>query len=173
MRSFQKMRVSDHFSVSRIRDDYNTPVEAWKLLLDNMSSSRGKRTFWLPFYNDGTIKRQLKPLDVDVIHVKKDFFKFEPKQYDAIVDNPPYSQKREIFERCKQLKKPFALLVPMETIERKYFSDLFKNDKSLQVIIPKKRYEFKSTYAGCQNKIPFKSVSVSYTHLTLPTTPYV
>ena len=132
MHSSQKMRVSDHFSVSRTRDDYNTPVEAWKLLLDNMSSSRGKRTFWLPFYNDGTIKRQLKPLDVDVIHVKKDFFKFEPKQYDAIVDNPPYSQKREIF------------------------------DKSLQVIIPKTRYEFKSTYAGCQNKIPFKSVWVTY-----------
>ena len=58
--------------------------------------------------------------------------------------------------------KPFALLVPMETVERKYFADMFKGDKRIQIIIPKKRYEFESTYSDSSGKIPFKSVWICW-----------
>lgn len=36
--------------------------------------------------------------------------------YNAIITNPPYSVKFPWIERCYALGKPFALLVPVETI---------------------------------------------------------
>ena len=158
-----KLRNNENttFSVSRVKNDYNTPLEAWELLMDNMRNT--DVTFWLPFYNDGSIKQILqKKFKLKVIHKDKDFYKYEPKSYDVIADNPPFSNKWDVFKRCKHLGKPFAILVPMETMERKYFNDLFKDDESLQVIVPKKRYEFTNSYENSSNKIPFKSVWVTY-----------
>lgn len=47
-----------------------------------------------------------------------DFFTYapEPDTYDVIVTNPPYSLKREWMRRCYELGKPWALLVPFETL---------------------------------------------------------
>lgn len=44
------------------------------------------------------------------------FFTWQPPIWDAIVTNPPYSIKFDWLERCYHLGKPFALLVPVETI---------------------------------------------------------
>lgn len=44
------------------------------------------------------------------------FFTWQPPRFDAIVTNPPYSIKFDWLERCYQLGKPFALLVPVEMI---------------------------------------------------------
>lgn len=38
-----------------------------------------------------------------------------PEEYDVIVTNPPFGRKFEFIERCFELKKPFALLMPVET----------------------------------------------------------
>lgn len=46
----------------------------------------------------------------------KDFFHYQPRSFDAIVTNPPYSIKFDWLERCYALRKPFALLVPVEMI---------------------------------------------------------
>ncbi len=157
-----KIRNNDNttFHVSHARNDYNTPLEAWELLLDNMRNT--DVTFWLPFYNDGSIKKVLnKKFDLKIIHKKKDFYHFEPKSYDVIADNPPFVNKWDVFKRCMNLNKPFALLVPLETMERKYFCDMFKDDQHFQVIIPKKRYEFTNKYENLGTKVPFKSVWVT------------
>ena len=151
------MRVGEKYHTSSNRNDYNTPIEAWEVLIDNMEDTTVK--FWLPFYNDGLIKKALKKqLKLNVIHVNKDFFSYEPKSYDIIADNPSYFQKALVFKRCLQLDKPFALLVPLETLERKYFAQMFKDDDRLQMIVPKKRYEFESMYFDSTGKVPFKSV---------------
>ena len=155
------MRLGEKFKVSSEKNDYNTPIEAWELLIDHIKDKNIK--FWLPFYNDGSIKQMLqKKLKINVIHQNKDFFSYEPKSYDVIADNPSYFQKEKVFRRCVELDKPFALLVPMETVERKYFADMFKGDKRIQIIIPKKRYEFESTYSDSSGKIPFKSVWICW-----------
>jgi len=155
------MIVGDKFNVSFTQNDYNTPLEAWELLLNQMRNTRV--TFWLPFFNDGSIKKNLeKNLNVNIIHQRRDFFEYEPKKYDVIADNPSFFQKQKVFRRCLDLGRPFALLVPMETIERKYFSEMFKNDKRLQVIIPNKRYEFESQYPDSSGKIPFKTVWICW-----------
>lgn len=46
----------------------------------------------------------------------RNFFDYQPPTFDAIVTNPPYSIKFDWLARCYALGKPFALLVPVETI---------------------------------------------------------
>jgi hypothetical protein len=130
-------------------DNFNTPVEAWELIKKHIDIT-GKAV-WLPFFNDGDITFSHNG---EIIHQEKDFFDYEPEQYDYIIDNCPYSIKKEILIRCIDLKKPFALLLPLETLERKYFK-LLVQGQDFTIIIPNKRYNFK----GGQNKtcIMFKT----------------
>ena len=129
-------------------DNFNTPVEAWDLIKKYINIT-GKKT-WCPFWNDGDITFSHS----DIIHQDKDFFTYVPEEYDFLIDNCPYSIKKEILIRCIALEKPFALLLPLETLERKYFKLLVKN-KDFTMIIPNKRYNFQ----GGQSKknIMFKT----------------
>jgi hypothetical protein len=47
----------------------------------------------------------------------QDFIACDPYIYDAIVTNPPYTIKDKFLERCYQLGKPFALLLPLTTFD--------------------------------------------------------
>lgn len=48
----------------------------------------------------------------------KDFFTYEPEQhYDCIISNPPFSIKDKILERLYELDKPFAILLPMNSLQ--------------------------------------------------------
>lgn len=78
---------------------------------------------WEPACGSGRIVRALRSYDFDVIGtdllVDQNFFTHEPGDWDsweAIITNPPYSIKPEWIRRCYDLGKPFALLVPVETI---------------------------------------------------------
>ena len=96
------------------------------------------------------------------IHENKDFFKYKPKNFDLIIDNPPFSCKKEILERCIELKKPFALLLPIDTLERHYISDYFKDSSKLKILIPKKRYQYNNEYIEKKKRVPFKSIWITY-----------
>ena len=153
---FIKMITGKSFGGS-VNDDYETPFEAWELIYDYLPVLRKK--VWCPFFCNGALTSHLKWLHANVYHQKKDFYEYQPSQWDCIIDNPPYSTKKQVFSRCVKLGKPFALLVPLDTLERKYFAQLIDVNK-LTVIIPKKRYN----YSGGLNKknCPFKSVWVCY-----------
>ena len=116
-------------------DNYNTPAEAFNLIFQYVP--KNKRV-WSPFYNTGNLSM---PDDIDVIHENKDFFNYIPESWDCIIDNPPYSIKKQIFERCLSLGKPFALLVPFDSLERQYVSSMLKHN-DFTVIIPYTRYKF-------------------------------
>jgi len=128
------------------------------MILDKMKTIPKK--IWAPFYNTGSLKDKLKERNISIIHKNKDFYTYEPKEWDAVLDNPPYATKKDVFERLKLLNKPFALLVPIDTLERNYFKSVFGNSKKLQVIIPSKRYNF--TGYDNNNNVPFKSIWVCY-----------
>lgn len=49
----------------------------------------------------------------------QDFFSYEPKEWDIILSNPPFSKKDEVLQRCYDLGKPFALLLPIQTLQSK------------------------------------------------------
>ena len=88
-------------------DDFNTPVEAWELIKKNIDIT-GKKV-WSPFWNDGNITFKHS----DIIHQDKDFFTYEPEEYEYIIDNPPFSIKQQVLERCIALKgQDFTMIIP-------------------------------------------------------------
>jgi hypothetical protein len=73
-----------------------------------------------------------------------DFLTWQPFQkFDCIVTNPPFSLKQEFLQRCYELKKPFALLLPLTTFETAKRQELFKK-YGLQVIFFDKRINFET-----------------------------
>jgi hypothetical protein len=154
------MRVGKGFT-TKIQDSYDTPLIAWELILSKMKKK--PTNIWCPFYNkssNGHLKKMLKNININVIHKDKDFFTYEPKIWDVCIDNPSYSNKEAIIKRCKALNKPFALLLPIDTLERLYLQELFKDDKLFQIIIPNKRYNFNGY--DQKNTVPFKSCWFTY-----------
>ena len=61
------------FTVNK-NDDYNTPVQAWQFLLNNLQQEARNKIIWSPFYNDGSLIKNLKDLNIQLIHENKDFF---------------------------------------------------------------------------------------------------
>ena len=60
---------------------------------------------------------------------------------DILISNPPYTKKKEIFLRLKELNKPFIMLVPTTCLHTQYFKEIFK-DETMQLIIPYKKRQF-------------------------------
>lgn len=56
----------------------------------------------------------------------QDFFAYEPPKWDVIVSNPPFSIKDKIIKRLYAFEKPFAVLLPLNSLQGitryKYFS---------------------------------------------------
>ena len=119
-------------------DDYMTPDYAWENIKEYIP--KGK-VIWEPFFGDGTLGHILTDLGFRVIHNDDDFFKSDKGE--IIVSNPPFSKKKEVFARLKELGKPFIMICPSSMINTQYIRKLFSDDEEpLQVIIPRKRIHF-------------------------------
>lgn len=119
-------------------DDYMTPKNAWE---DIKAYIPNDKTIWEPFYGDGKSGEYLKELNFNVIHEKEDFYK--NNKGDIIVSNPPFSDYKKILIRLKELDKPFILILPSSKINTNIIRNLFYNDHRFQIIIPRKRIQFK------------------------------
>lgn len=65
-------------------------------------------------------------LGFDFRESTKDFFETTKEDvYDAVVTNPPYTAKDKFLEHCYELKKPFALLLPVSSIQGVFRGKLF------------------------------------------------
>lgn len=90
----------------------------------------------------------------------QDFYTYEPEQRDIIISNPPFTNKRKIFERCLSFNKPFALLMSNTRLNDSAPKQLFK-EKELQLLMFDKRIEYswnkKITFSSsyyCYNILP-------------------
>ena len=117
-------------------DDYMTPKYAFEWIKQYIPNDK---VIWEAFYGDGSSGDYLKELGFNVIHEPIDFF--ENDKGDIIISNPPFSKKKEVFTRLKELDKPFIIICPSSMINTKYIKQLFK-DETLQIIIPNKRISF-------------------------------
>lgn len=118
-------------------DDYATPLNTW---LDIKKFIPNNKKIWAPFYLDGSQKKMFLKMGFEIYHEKKDFFEYEPENYDLIIDNPPFDNKKDVLIRLKNLDKPFIIILPSSTINTGFFRNIFKNQ--IQIIIPKKRINF-------------------------------
>ena len=91
----------------------------------------------------------LRECGYEVIMTENDFFEWEPEVYDYIVSNPPYHTprgerniKERIIERCCELGKPFALLIPTLYLQTKSFKSLQDKYKGFQLLLPSTKFQF-------------------------------
>jgi hypothetical protein len=119
-------------------DDYETPKSAWENIKDYIPQDK---VIWESFYCGGSSGSHLQDLGFNVIHEDIDFFKED--RGDIIVTNPPFTKKKEVFTRLRELGKPFIIICPSSMINTKYIRELYCDcDDKLQIIIPRKRIHF-------------------------------
>jgi len=121
-------------------DDYETTEAIWKHIIPFVSLDE---TIYEPFYCSGKSKEILEGLGyTDVIHEKEDFFtSYHKYNYDVIISNPPYSIKKKIFDKLREIDKKFIMIVPVSVITKQYFMENFK-DTDITILIPPKRMQF-------------------------------
>jgi len=110
-------------------DEMYTPFYCVEPILKYIDKSM---TIWCPFDKEwSAYVKLLKENGNKVIYTHiddgKDFFKFEPDEYDAIISNPPFSKKDRVLKRLYQLDKPFAVLLPMNSLQGITRYEYFKN----------------------------------------------
>ena len=126
-------------------DDYMTPKYAWDWIKDFIPKDK---VIWEAFYGDGESGKILSDLGFNVIHEETDFF--TNNLGDVIVSNPPFTKKKAVMTRLKEIDKPFIIICPSSMLNTQYIRHLFKDDR-LQIIIPNKRINFKKLIDG---KVP-------------------
>lgn len=112
-------------------DEVYTPFYAVEPLLKYIPKDW---VIWMPFDEDWSAFYQLfteKGYKVIRTSIQDgyDFFSYEPQEhYDVIISNPPFSKKDVVLERVDRLGKPFALLLPIASLqgERRY-NTCFRN----------------------------------------------
>ena len=91
-----------------------------------------KTKIWCPFDIEewSAFSVGLKEYGFDVVstHIDKgqDFFEYEPDEWDIIVSNPPFSLKDKVLERLYSFNKPFAILLPLNSLQGKTRYKYFK-----------------------------------------------
>lgn len=125
-------------------NDFQTPPEAlWPLLpylkhdwlIWECSSGKGNLVFELN-------SKGFLTIGTDIL-TGHDFLTFQPKEFDCIITNPPFSLKQKFLERAYSLGKPFAFLLPLTTFEGKVRQELFKK-YGVEVILFDKRINFET-----------------------------
>lgn len=126
------------FCHENITDNYTTTFDGWKSIIEYIPKDK---KIYSPFYSDGCMKTYFKKLGFDIIHKNEDFFEcYNKYNYDIIIDNPPFSKRKKVFQKLKEIDKPFIIICLSTVFHCKYFTNMFKDH--LQIIIPKKRTKF-------------------------------
>lgn len=101
-------------------DEYYTPEEAVFPLIKYIKPNS---VIWCPFDKEYSKYIQLfrnNRLSVIASHIddNKNFFYYEPQEhYDYIISNPPFSLKDDILKRLTELNKPYAMLLPLPSMQ--------------------------------------------------------
>jgi len=107
-----------------------------------------------PFLGSGQSVTYLKELGYEVRYKNVNFFSesiLQPEEYDLIISNPPFTLKKEVLTRLKQIDKPFILILPITVLFTKYFHEIFNTNDSLQFIIPNKHIHYDSAHIKKDN----------------------
>jgi len=64
-----------------------------------------------------------------------------PNNIDVIITNPPYSKKDKFIEKCYELNKPFALLLPVSSLQGQKRGLLFEK-YGIELLVLNKRIDF-------------------------------
>ncbi|MEO8391473.1 MAG: hypothetical protein ABI700_00635 [Chloroflexota bacterium] len=133
------------------RDQCQTPPYGLVPLLPYINPSW---TVWEPAAGKGRLVEALKPHVASVIAsdilTGQDFMTTDPPAFDVLITNPPYGPKYEWLPRCYALGKPFALLIPGETLFAEGGASLFAQ-YGIEIIVCYPRIDFEMPLTGFDN----------------------
>lgn len=110
-----------YLASGRNNDECYTPFYAVDPIIEYLPKDK---IIWCPFDNAwSAFVQSLRFRGYTVIYSSintgKDFFNYEPDEWDIIVSNPPFSKKDKVLKRVYELGKPFALLLPLQALQSK------------------------------------------------------
>jgi len=95
---------------------------------------------------------------------ERDFLQDKLPEFDIVVTNPPYSKRDAFIKRCYDLNKPFALLLPVATLQGNRRGQWFK-EYGIELLVLNQRVDFtgkKSPHFGvawfCWKLLPEKLI---------------
>jgi len=114
------------------------------------------KIIWCPFdREDSQFVKVLSENGFKVVHSHiddgQDFLTYEPKEWDVLISNPPYHNKRVYWERALDLKKPFALLLPLNILSDSVINVTMRErerEREFQLLIPSRRMRFFNRKTG-------------------------
>ncbi len=119
---------------------------------------------WTPFDKpDSHFVTMIRAAGFKVIHSHindgQDFFDYEPAQeWDMIISNPPFKDKRKFFERALSFKKPICLLMTLAWLNDRYSKQVFIDAHvQMQLLMFDKRIKFENPDQRANDKITFSS----------------
>ena len=127
---------------SKNGDEQYTPRYAVSPLLEFIPSNK---IIWCPFDKEwsafvSVLENNGNKVIYSHIDYGQNFFDYEPQKWDILVSNPPFSKKDAVLRRAYELNKPFALLLPANSIQGKTRFEIFKND--VQMLCFDQRIDF-------------------------------
>ena len=118
-----------YLTSDRQNDSMFTPFYAVDHIIKYLPKDK---KIWCPFDIEewSAFSVRLKEYGFNVVssHIEngQDFFNYEPEHWDLIVSNPPFSLKDKVLDRLYSFNKPFAILLPLNSLQGKtrykYFS---------------------------------------------------
>ncbi len=141
-------------------DEMYTPNYAVQPLLEYIKEGW---VVWCPFDTEHSefVKEIGKTNKVILSHIEsgQDFYIYEPDEHwDVLISNPPFTNKRGIFERALSFNKPIALLMSNTWLNDKYSKWVFyESNRDMQLLMFDKRIKFTDPKGNVENKITFSS----------------
>ena len=132
------------------KDEYYTPSILVKPIIKYT-----KGVVWCPFDTEKSefviiLKKYGFKVIYSHIWYGQDFFEYEPKKYDCIVSNPPFTKKLKVLKRLYELDKPFAMVMGLPILNYQEIGNFFIG-KKLQLLIVDKKVSFNGKTASFNN----------------------
>jgi hypothetical protein len=127
-------------------DEYYTRLSDAEVIADHLIKVPLK--VWCPFNDVNSVwVKALRDRGFDVVATDTDFFTTDPPPgTQCIISNPPFSRKREVMQRIRELDLRFALILPFQ-----WLNDGVPMEYGHQLMLFRKRMYF-NTPNGNANK---------------------
>ena len=147
----------------RESDEVYTPAYAVQPLVKYIKQFNPNATIWCPFdmeYSEYVKIFKQAGFKVIYSHIDngENFFYYEPEEnYDVIISNPPFSQKDDVLKRLYELNKPYAMLLPIPSLQGQARFPYLKDDLQYLGFDKRINYYMNKDFTQVQKGVSFGS----------------
>jgi len=128
--------------VKQLFDEYYTRKQAWQDIKHFIPSDK---VLWESFMLNSVSSspQYLQELGFNVEwSASEDFFLQDKRENSVVVSNCPFSLKKEVLYRLKEINQPFILIISSTVLNTKYFLETFGDDERIELIIKSKKIHY-------------------------------